>query len=217
MDILVTFAFAYTAGLLSMLAPCAFAMLPSYIAWYLSKEERKESIPRALANGVLATLGGGTVMGAIGILAVLGIRTAGQLVYFRIIIGAVLIIMGALMLSGRGISISLPITISKKKGPLAVYIFGALYSLASLGCVASIYIGMVLLASAQSFGIATAAIIIYVLGMGTILIPLTLAISTSRTLIVTKLTNAMPYIKTISGIILVCMGLYLVMFGLVGL
>jgi cytochrome c biogenesis protein CcdA len=208
--------FAYVAGLLSMLAPCSFAMLPSYIAWYLSKEESKESVPRAVFNGILATLGGGTVMGTIGLLAILGIRTVNQLVYFRIIIGFVLVIMGILMFSGRGISIPLPISITKKKGPLAVYTFGALYSLASLGCVASIYIGMVLVVSAQSFAFATTAIFIYILGMGTILVPLTLAVSSSKTVMLKKIEGLMPHIKKIGGIILVCMGLYLIVFGILG-
>ncbi len=208
--------FAYVAGLLSMMAPCSFAMLPSYIAWYLNKGEGKESAPSALLNGIMATLGGGTVMGTIGILAILGIRTVNQLVYFRIIIGFVLVIMGILMLSGKGITISLPISINKKKGPLAVYIFGALYSLASLGCVASIYIGMVLVVSAQSFAFATTAILIYITGMGTILVPLTLAISTSKTVMIKKIEGLMPHIKKIGGVILVCMGLYLIVYGILG-
>ena len=215
MDIAIL-SFAYIAGLLSMMAPCSFAMLPSYIAWYLNKEETEESIPRALLNGVLATLGGGTIMGTIGILAILGIRTLNQLVYFRIVIGFVLVIIGALMFFGKAVTIPLPIVINKKKGPLAVYIFGALYSLASLGCVASIYIGMVLVVSAQSLAFAATAILIYIIGMGTVLVPLTLAVSTSKTVMLKKIEGLMPHIKKIGGIILVCMGLYLVIFGIFG-
>jgi cytochrome c biogenesis protein CcdA len=208
--------FAYATGLLSMLAPCSFAMLPSYIAWYLNKEDGKESTPRAVLNGLLATLGGGTVMGTIGILAILGIRTLNQLVYFRVIIGFVLVIMGILMVSGRSVTISLPIAINKKKGPLAVYTFGALYSLASLGCVASIYIGLVLVMSAQSLAFAATAVLIYIMGMGTILVPLTLAVSMSKTAMLKKIEGLMPHIKKIGGIILLCMGLYLVIFGIWG-
>jgi cytochrome c-type biogenesis protein len=211
MNAAIIFSFAYTAGLLSMLAPCAFAMLPSYIAWYLNKEE-KESVGRGVLNGVLATLGGGTVMGAIGFLAAIGIRTAGQLAYFRLIIGIILVVMGALLLSGRGISIPLPVTINKRKGPMGVYIFGAFYSLASLGCAASVFIGMVLVASAQGTTIALVTVLIYVLGMGTILVPLTLAISSSKTVLVNKMRNFAPHMKMVSGIILVCMGSYLILF-----
>jgi len=211
MNTAIILSFAYMAGLLSMLAPCAFAMLPSYISWYLNKEE-KESTGHALLNGVLATVGGGTVMGAIGILSILGIRTVGQLVYFRLIIGIILIVMGALMLSGKGISITLPVTITKKKGPLGVYIFGALYSLASLGCVASVFIGMVLAASAQGTTVAFTSVLIYVLGMGTILVPLTLAVSSSKTVLVSKMQKIVPYVKKIGGVILIVMGSYLILY-----
>jgi hypothetical protein len=69
----------------SMLALCSFALLPLYIAWYLGREGERESLARAFLNGVLATLGGGTVMGAIGLRAALGIRTVNQLVIFWIL------------------------------------------------------------------------------------------------------------------------------------
>jgi cytochrome c biogenesis protein CcdA len=207
---------AYTAGVLSMLAPCAFAMLPSYIAWYLNKEEGRESVPRALANGVLATAGGGAVMGTLAMLAVLGIRMLGGLVYFRIVIGVILVAMGAMMLAGRGMGIALPVTISRRRGPLAVFVFGALYSLASLGCVASVYLGMVLIAASQSVSVAALVVLVYVLGMGTTLIPITLAVSGSKTLLLKRISEFTPHMNTVSGIILTCMGLYMVIFGVWG-
>ncbi len=215
MDALVILSFAYTAGVLSMLAPCSFAMLPSYISFYLNREEEGESILRGLGNGILATLGSGAVRGSVGLLAIIGLQgLSGGMSYFSLAIGAVLVVMGALMLAGRDFSIPLPVTIQKKKGPLGVLAFGAMYSLASFGCTAAVFIGMVLVASAQGFTVALASVAIYVAGIGTLLVPLTVAVSTSRTLMLDSLKKVMPKVRLISGAVLVAMGIYLILYNL---
>src|SRR5512137_322389 len=149
MEEAVLLTFAYTAGILSMLAPCSFAMLPSYISFYLNRDVEGESVLNGVGNGVLATLGGGAVRGSIGLLAMVCIHELSGLSYFSLAIGGILVAMGALLLAGRDISIPLPVTIKAKKGPLGVFAFGAMYSLASFGCTAAIFIGMVLVAGGQ--------------------------------------------------------------------
>jgi cytochrome c-type biogenesis protein len=212
MDALVIFSFAYTAGVLSMLAPCSFAMLPSYISFYVSREAGRESVARGLGNGVLATLGGGAVRGSIGLLAVVGIHGLSGLSYFSVVIGAILVLMGIYLLSGRDLGIPLPVTVKTRKGPLGVFVFGAMYSLASFGCTAAVFIGMVLVASAIGTGTALAAVGLYIAGTGTLLVPLTVAVSTSRTILLDKIERFMPHVRRVSGAILVAMGCYLILY-----
>jgi cytochrome c biogenesis protein CcdA len=215
MDAAVILSFAYTAGVLSMLAPCSFAMLPSYISYYLNRDAGGESVVRGVGNGILATLGSGAVRGSIGVLAIVGMQgITGSMYYFSLAVGVLLVVMGALMLAGRDLSIPVPVTIRKRKGPMGVFIFGALYSLASFGCTAAVFIGMVLVASAQGFGIALASVAIYVAGIGTLLIPMTVAVSTSRTIMLDRLKAFMPRVRLISGAVLVAMGIYLVLYNL---
>jgi cytochrome c-type biogenesis protein len=214
MEASVLFAFAYVAGILSMLAPCSFAMLPSYISFYLNRDVEGESILRGMGNGLLATLGGGLVRGSIGLLAIVGIHGLSGLSYFSMAIGGILVLIGALLLAGRDLSIPLPVKLRKKKGPLGVFVFGAMYSLASFGCTAAIFIGMVLVASAQGTGEALVSVGLYIAGTATLLIPLTVAISTSKTLLLEKLKAFRSKVRVISGVIMVAMGIYLILYNL---
>jgi len=214
MESSVLFAFAYTAGVLSMLAPCSFAMLPSYISFYLNRDVEGESILRGVGNGVLATLGGGAVRGSIGLLAIIGIHGLSGLSYFSLVIGGILIFIGALLLAGRDLSIPLPVKLQTKKGAMGVFAFGAMYSLASFGCTAAIFIGMVLVASAQGTGAALISVGLYIAGTATLLIPLTVAVSTSKTILLDRLKNIMPKVRLISGVIMVAMGIYLILYNL---
>ena len=57
---------AYSAGLLSVLAPCALPMLPSFVAYYMNAEERENKLASALGFGVTTVLGFLTVFMVIG-------------------------------------------------------------------------------------------------------------------------------------------------------
>lgn len=213
MDAIVLLSFAYIAGVLSMLAPCSFAMLPSYITFYISREDGRESVGRALLNGTLVTLGGGAVRGSIGVLAIIGLHAASSMGYFSVAVGVILIILGIMMLAGRDLSIPMPVTVKQKKGPLGIFTFGALYSFASMGCTAAVFISVIAAASTEGYGMGLTAIAVYIIGMATLLIPLTIAISTSKTLLLDKLENAMPYVRRISGAVLLIVGIYLIAYN----
>jgi cytochrome c-type biogenesis protein len=213
MDAIVLLSFAYVAGVLSMLAPCSFAMLPSYITFYISREDGKESVSRALLNGTLVTLGGGVVRGSIGVLAMVGLHAASSMGYFSVAVGFILIILGMMMLAGRDLRIPMPVTVNQRKGSIGIFTFGALYSLASMGCTAAIFISVIVTASAEGLTMGLTAITVYIGGMATLLIPLTIAISTSKTLLLDKLEAFMPYVRRVSGIVLLIVGIYLIAYN----
>jgi cytochrome c biogenesis protein CcdA len=215
MDAPVIYALAYTAGLLSILAPCSFALLPSYITFYLNRDDDGESAQKGAANGALMTVGGGLVRGGIGLLAILGIKSiTSGLTYFSLAVGALLVVMGALLLSGRDVSIPLPVKLNKRKGFLGVFAFGAMYSIASFGCTAAIFIGLIAAASTLSPLAAVASVSIYVVGMGTLLIPLTIAISTSRTMLLGSIKKFLPHVRLASGVVMAAVGVYLILYNI---
>jgi cytochrome c biogenesis protein CcdA len=55
---------------------------------------------------------------------------------------------------------------------------------------------------------------IYIAGIGTLLIPLTVAIATSRTIMLDALRRFMPRVRLVSGAVMVAMGIYLILYNL---
>ena len=95
-----------------------------------------------------------------------------------------------------------------------MFLFGASYAIASLGCT----IGTFVLAVAPTFreenfisGIAS--FVLYGLGMGTVVIFLTIATALAKTSLLRTLRSMMPYVNRIAGVLLVPTGLYLAYYG----
>ena len=95
-----------------------------------------------------------------------------------------------------------------------MFVFGASYAIASLGCT----IGTFVVAVAPTFrdenfisGIAS--FVLYGLGMGTVVIFLTIATALAKTSLLKTLRNMMPYVNRIAGVLLVPTGLYLAYYG----
>ena len=95
-----------------------------------------------------------------------------------------------------------------------MFVFGASYPIASLGCT----IGTFVLAVAptfreENFASGIASFVLYGLGMGTVVIFLTIATALAKTSLVKGLRSMMPYVNRISGCLLVPTGLYLAYYG----
>src|SRR5690349_12349857 len=142
---------AALAGALSILNPCAFPLLPAYLASYAASEDR------ALPPGRTATLRGGAVglcvaAGAVGVFSLVGLPLlygatwlTEALPYAGLAAGAALTLCGGVVLARGRLPVALRLPwIGRSSGKrLSVFAFGVGYGAASLGCGLPVFLALV--------------------------------------------------------------------------
>lgn len=220
-------AFPFAAGLVAAFNPCGFAMLPTYLTYFLGLDEGETSLARGVLRGgkvgTALALGFVTVFGIFGLLFEVilsgGARSAVQSSLWVVTAGSGLFVfvLGLAMLRGFQPMLNLPKvqmgTGSREVG--SMYLFGVSYGLVSLGCT----IGPFLVAvsgSVSNAGVAGAslwAFVAYALGMASVILFLTMALAAGRRGVANKMRSLLPIINRISGVLLVLAGVYLVGYG----
>lgn len=216
-------------GLAAFFSPCAFTMLPAYVANYLSKEEaEKPQLGKLLKLGALAALGIILVNMVIGlaiallgsatpfskdprtdILLILGIRTAA---------GFFIAILGVMTLMHKSFNISfIQNFLAKKNLSKSLFWYGVLYNAAALGCTGPILLGLMLYAYASgSFSTAFASFTVFSLTMGSLMVAVTVLTGLFKSVMMKKMVQATPIITRIAGIIMIIVGLTIAFLTLEG-
>ncbi|MDQ7851069.1 MAG: cytochrome c biogenesis protein CcdA [Armatimonadota bacterium] len=220
-------AFALSAGAAATLNPCGFAMLPAYVSYFLGREEGQDppgGIVVGVRGGVAMTLGVLGVFATIG--AILSLASRAILRYFpwaTMAIGASIIILGLALLFRRSLQVGLPLANPVARRPDLVrhrsfrglLLFGAGYGVASLGCTLPIFLVVVTQALAAG-GVLDGVLVFaaYGLGMGAVLLALSLAVATGKSVIIRGLRGLMPHVRTLGAVGLVLAGTYLIYYQL---
>ncbi|WP_328474702.1 cytochrome c biogenesis protein CcdA [Actinoplanes sp. NBC_00393] len=205
---------ALAAGLLAAFNPCGFAMLPSFLAVLVS---RRGGIGRALRLTAAMTAGFVTVFGAAGL--VISVATSPiqrHLPWATVVIGGVLVVLGAWLLSGRDLDVPLPrLTVGSPAGSfLALYGYGASYAIASLSCTIAPFLAVTgLVSRSGSIVDGLAAFVAYGLGMGLVVGTLAMLAAVARDSVVRRSRSVLPYISRASGALLLLAGSYVVYYG----
>ncbi|WP_144923502.1 cytochrome c biogenesis CcdA family protein [Halorubrum salsamenti] len=136
--------FAVTAGVATFFSPCAYPLLPGYVGFYVnSVDADSASVLGAGVRGVAAAVG---VLATFALLAGATVRvgysTLSNITVFETLVGALLIVFGLLVVSGRAPSISVPLP-KRRTGVFGFGLFGSGYALAGAGCVAPVFLGVV--------------------------------------------------------------------------
>lgn len=204
--------FIFTAGMLALLSPCGFPMLPGYISYYLGT---KASLEKAVPGGVACTLGLATVFSVIGIVvSTLGSLVSRYLPLLELGAGVATILMGVFMV----IEIRFPISITrlrapKQKGLIGIFLYGAVYGLATMGCSAPIFFSILFYAIAAGGPLyGTLTFLVYAIGMGLPIVITTILVAKAKVFMLQKIVNATPLLQKVSGIVLVVIGIYLIYF-----
>ncbi len=217
-------AYAFGVGMVATFNPCGFAMLPAYLSYFLGLENSRDgeqradaTVLRALAVGAAMTAGFVVVFGVLGlVLDPILSSIADKLPWVTIVLGIVLVFLGVRLLMGREINIPLPKIARGPEGRElgSVFVFGISYALVSLSCTLSLFIAAIsTVIDQQNFVVGMGAFIAYALGMGLVLIVMTLAIALARQGIVRTMRGVLPYVNRISGALLVLAGLYVTYYG----
>jgi cytochrome c-type biogenesis protein len=206
---LADYSLALVSGVLVLLSPCSYPLLPGYIAYYLGKN----MTPRqAIQGGIICTIGLLSVFSIIGVItSTIGNAIMSVSPYFHLLAVIIIVIMGALMLLGVGYpKFYLKIKATQRGGFLGMYIYGITYGLAALACSFPIFLSLILYSlTFGDFLDSILTFILFSLGMGIPLIATAILVSKAGHLLVKRITGATDKIQRISGIFLIALAIYL--------
>lgn len=217
----------FTAGLLAAFNPCGFAMLPTYLTYFLGLDEDDPSLARSVLRGgkvgLALTLGFLTVFAVFGVLFELILSgdasntVQSWLWVLTMVSGVAILILGVAMVRGYQPTLNLPKvqmgTGSRELG--SMYLFGLSYGIVSIGCTISLFLLVITSALADTdvaFG-PVYAFAAYALGMGSVIVFLTMALAAGRTGVANRMRSLLPKINRVSGSLLVLAGVYLTNYG----
>ena len=222
--------FAFAAGMVSAVNPCGFAMLPAYLGLYLGSgdQTRPDNNPlrqvgQAMLVGLSVTAGFVVLFGLVGILLSLGTRTlvVGVLPFVGLAIGVVLTALGAWLMSGGKLYTGLAARAASHMGDAnqvsvkGYFLFGLSYGTASLSCTLPIFLTVIgTTLAVSSLLTAVGQFLLFAVGMGLVIMLLTIGMALFKGTMVRWLRKAMPYIQPIGAWLMVIAGAYIVFYWL---
>ncbi len=222
--------FAFAAGLAAAFNPCGFAMLPAYMGIYMGADEKDgdrthmvRRLGKALVVGGAVTAGFIVLFGAAGTLIGVGARSAVAdiLPWLGLGIGIVLTIVGSWLLGGGDLYTAFAQRASTRMGNpgqanvRGYFLFGLGYGTASLSCTLPIFLAVI----GTSFAVSTIAtsfgqFVLYGLGMGMVIIGLTVGMAIFKGAMVGALRKALPYIAPVGTWMMILAGSYIIFYWL---
>ena len=213
------FALALVAGAVAAFNPCGFALLPAYLGLLVTApdEDRTTAARRAIRFSTGMTVGFVGVFALVGAVVVpVAAGLQRYLPVLTVLIGAVLVVLGVRLMTGRGLA--LPGLAGRGRPPGASWPsqfgFGVSFALASLSCTLAPFLAVTAgsLRAAGPLGVV-GTFVVYALGMGTVVLVLSLAVASAQDSLVRSMRRAGAVIGRGSGVLLVVAGLYVAWYG----
>jgi len=214
-------ALAFGAGMLAVVNPCGFAMLPAYLSYFLGLDEpgqgRGGNVWRAVQVSLAVSVGFMAVFGLMGFVTeVFSLRIESKLPLITMAFGVGLVILGLAML--RGFQPTVPLPHLERGGDTrqlaSMALFGVSYAIASLSCTLPVFLLYVVLAfTSEGPAQGVALFAAYAGGMTVLLTALTVSLALARDGLVQDLRKLLPSITRIAGGLLVLAGFYLTYWG----
>ncbi len=214
---------AFAAGSAAALNPCGFAVLPAYLAYQLGRGtggSGARMAARGAARGCLMAAGVLSLFGVVG-WAMQTIRAVllPVLPWLAVLVGALLVVLGTILLVRPSISLGLPATsrltqtAAEGRGWLSTYLFGVGYGVASLGCTLPIFLAITGQSlAAGSAEDAPAVFLAYGAGMSWILVLASLAVALGNIILLKLLRPGMSWVRAAGAAGMIAAGVYLVYF-----
>ena len=221
--------FAFTAGMVSTVNPCGFAMLPAYLGLYIGSNDPKvnegraiEKLSRALMVGLVVTSGFILLFGLTGLIIGAGARAViSYIPWIGLSIGILLALVGSWLLgggklytgfAGRAAShVGNPSQVSVK----GYFLFGLSYGIASLSCTLPIFLSVIGVSLAVTdIGTSIGQFILYALGMGSVIILMTVSMALFKEAIVRFMRKTQRFVQPVSAVFMIVAGCYIVYYWL---
>ena len=216
-------AFAFTAGMLATINPCGWAMLPSFVAYYLgSRQEGYEMKPlhnrlaEGFGLGLLVTLGFLVIFGTAGLVISAGLRVLVRwMPLAALLTGVALVLLGLWLLAGKSLPFALPVidVDLRARNYKTVFLFGAAYGFASLSCTLPVFLVVVGTSlTTVSLGGSAAMFLSYAAGMAVVLMSVAIGAALLKGTIMEWFSGLLPYVNRIGAVMLILAGAYLIWF-----
>lgn len=241
LDALSLIAFAFSAGVFTFFAPCAYPLLPGYVSYYLGRttaggpQQPDGGIEAAVGHGVArAGFGrlGGPLVRAVGVsllvsagffvvfgllaglVAALGTRFLADISVLELVVGSLLVVIGTAMAAGwkpSAPTVQLPV---RRRSSWGYFGFGVLYGAAAAGCTAPIFIGVALKALSAGPAVSVLTFGSYAAGMSVLMLGVTVGTALGRGALLSWFTKRLDRIHRAAGVLLVLAGLVQIYFFL---
>jgi cytochrome c-type biogenesis protein len=220
---------AFSFGTVTFFAPCAFPLLPGYVAYYLGTsgdDDTSRPLPNRLGRaayvGVVTSLGFFLVYGALAAIAALvGQQALRNVSVLELVVGVLLIVLGIGMALGRfqasSVHLQLP---ERERSTLGYLSFGVVYAAAAAGCTAPSFIAIVGLGLAGGPTSMAAMLGAYAAGMSVLMIAVTTLSAVGRDTLLRRVSARTGQITRLAGVVMVLAGivqLYFFLFRFDGL
>jgi cytochrome c-type biogenesis protein len=220
--------FAFSAGMVASVNPCGFVMLPAYLGLYMGDTSQQAApasatkrLEHALVVGGTVTLGFVLMFALVGVPIGLGARGLVEVFpWIGFAIGVILTVVGAYMLFGGKVYTNWAARLSTKVGSTnngirGYLIFGIGYGIESLSCTLPIFLAVIGGAfTADTFLNTLLQFMLYGLGMGTVIMILTVGMAVFRGAMLGSLRRLLPHVGLISAVMLLLAGSFIVYYWL---
>jgi cytochrome c-type biogenesis protein len=210
-----TASFALGAGAATFFSPCAYALLPGYVGYYAAAvDERGVPLAGAAVRGLAAAVGALLVFGALsGVALAAGEAVERLLPVVEPLVGAALVALGAVVLSGRslGAHVSLP---ERRTSVLGFALFGGLYALAATACVLPLFLAVAVQSMTFGTGGAAAVLASYAGSFAALMLAVTVATAVGHSVGAGAVAGRVDRVTTVAGALLVVAGVGQVAYAL---
>lgn len=209
------YVFTFLEGIASFISPCLLPMLPIYIAYFTG--EKENNLKKAIINSIGFVMGFTIIFLILSVFASkLGGFISENMKYFKMFFGILIIIFGLNymeILKIKFLNKTQNINIkTKNMNFVKALFFGIVFSISWTPCIGTfLSAALLLIAKNQELLKGIILILIYSIGLG---IPFIIS-----TILIEKLKGVFNFIKTnysvirkISGVLLIVMGIYIILF-----
>lgn len=210
---------AFSAGVATFFSPCSVGLVPAYLAYYVGLDEPADDPRQAVVAG--ARFGGAAAAGILAVAAGAGLvlyvlrsllavpsSLLGDGVWgLGVLVGVVLVGLGALMVAGRG-SVSLPLRAPESKTVAGMAGFGVVFALASIGCTLPVFFFIVAQALFAGPIGGLVAFLVYGAGLAGLTLAIGIALSVAREQARDAIRRVLPHVKTAAGVLVAAAGVY---------
>lgn len=205
--------FAFGLGTATFFAPCAFPLLPGYVAFYLGRDGESrpalgQRLTRALVVGGVTSAGFFLVYAVLaGLALTVGTRALQDIAVLELVVGVLLLGLGVGMATGRLHLTRLPIVLPERRRSLRGYaLFGVVYAAAAAGCTAPAFVAVVSLAVAANPAAVVLLLGSYAAGMAVPMMVITVLSALGRDTIVRRLSTNTGRLSRAAGVVLIVAG-----------
>lgn len=206
-DVAGTASFAVGAAVVTFFAPCSYALLPGYVAYYVATVDAERApLAGALFRGVAATAGVFVTFGVLSAIAIgAGAALERLLPLIEPVVGVSLLVIGGYVLYTGTLSVHVVLP-ERRSSILGFALFGAAYAVAATACVLPLFLAIVLESLTLSTGAAVSVLAAYTATFGMLMLGVTVMTAVGQGLSAGRLAKYNAVGMRIAGAVLVLAG-----------